>query len=82
MIQSLATAASPLLAASPGSGHYSIEYWAIMSVAEGLMLSAKLCTEGKAEQNRVAAVCRGEAAIASDCTGLCERHTTRQTRVR
>jgi hypothetical protein len=53
-----------------------------MSVAEGLMLSAKLCTEGKAEQNRVAAVCRGEAAIASDCTGLCERHTTRQTRFR
>jgi hypothetical protein len=80
--QSLATTDSPLQAASPGSGHYSIVYWPTMSIAERSMLSDTLRTKGKAEQNSVAAVCRDEAAITSDFTEPFGRHSTRQTRVK
>jgi hypothetical protein len=67
---SLVIAASPLQTASPGSAHCYIEYSAIMSIADRSIVCAKLRTEGKPEQNRVAAVCRGEAAVTSDCTAL------------
>jgi hypothetical protein len=59
--------ASLLEAASAGSGHCSIDYWPTMSFAEGSIFSTKLRTAGRIERSRIAAVCRGEAAIASDC---------------
>jgi hypothetical protein len=66
-VQSLAIAASPSWAAALESSHRFFGDWPITMPAEPLVSTAKLRTEGSAEQNRVAVVCKGEAAIASAC---------------
>jgi hypothetical protein len=70
MVQSLAIAASPSWAAALESSHRFFGDWPITMPAEPLVSTAKLRTEGSAEQNRVAVVCKGEAAIASACICL------------
>ena len=61
-------AASLLQAASYKFGHNKTENSLIMLVALQLTARAKLCIEGRVVQNRCAAACKGEAAIANHCT--------------
>jgi hypothetical protein len=79
LLQSQAIAVSPLQAASPGSGHRFFEYSSMISILERSTSIAKLCTEGEAEQNCVAAVRRGEAIFASNFTTMNARTVFPQT---